>query len=169
MPAVASNSNVLLHFDGGFPATSTHDRDLFTDAGVPKFGIFTTGNIIAVSSVSVMPFQLCHLVGVDDGTNINIYVDGVLRGTAAGSATYTGHTHFIMGDGVRPTGGAASNGAVMFLGVYANVAWSAREVAARYRDPYSFVRFNHDWPSMLLKKPVAGLTADLQTAVSMMG
>lgn len=168
MPTVANNSNALLHFDGSFPATSTHDRDLFIDTGTPKFMIFTGSSPTVSAGITVLPYNLYHLVGVTDGTNIFIYVNGVLKATAAGGTAYAGNTHFIMGDGNRPTGGAGSNGAVMFLGVYSTVAWNAREVADRYRDPYSFVRFNHDWTTDMFMQPATVTpTGAAQTAVSL--
>lgn len=170
MPTVASNNNVLVHFDAGFPATSTHDRDLYVQAGVPKLHIYTGTSLFATSSVSLTAYQLYHLCGVSDGTNIFIYVNGILRGTSAGGTAYPSNNYFIMGDGNIPGGGSSSNGGVMFMASYANVAWTAVEVLARARDPFAFAVFNRDIPKQLFAAPAVGAgpnNAMLQTSVSM--
>lgn len=133
----------LIRFDTAFPASATFDRNMWFNAGTAKFSIYTGVTQVVASSISISG-GLAHVVGVSDGTNLFIYVNGKAAGSHAGGTAYGGNSQFILGGGTNADSVASGTDATILMGNYATVAWTAAEVMERYSDPYCFLEFPVD-------------------------
>jgi outer membrane protein assembly factor BamB len=96
----------------------------------PGFSIHREPNlgITAVSSAEIVRSKWVHLAGTYDGTDANIYVDGVLRGTRAFPGGYTGTTTpMTIATASWAVGGGNFRGLTDEIAIYGR-ALSAREV-----------------------------------------
>lgn len=162
----ASPTGTLIHFDSTFPASSTYDRAIYITAGVPKFYIYTGVGRVATSSISTVRGQFVHIIGISDGTNIFIYVNGKLAGTQTGGTAYVGNTQFIVGDGNNPDNAIRDAGTIL-LANYATVAWTDHEVMQRWANPYSFYEWSKDRRKSFIVGATSSVSLIRQSAVSM--
>lgn len=73
------------------PGNSTHDRNIYIDSdGNYKWRIFDGGVKNLDSGIAAVAGKTVHIIVVADGTNMAIYIDGVLAATQAAADAFTG-------------------------------------------------------------------------------
>lgn len=144
IPTSSVDGRVLCSFTANDPPGSTYDRVLWLGANTPRFQIFTGSSVIATAA-ALSPPCLAHIVGVSDGTNIYLYVNGILADTQTGGTAYAGNAYFAVGETGAVPDAFVHIAPVQIIAVnYAEVAWSAAEVLARFIAPLGF----YEWPSI---------------------
>jgi hypothetical protein len=125
------------------PNADSHDRELRIDAaGRFLFYIYAGAAKQATSISSAAVNTPVHLLGVSDGTNIYLYVNGVLEATTAGGDAYAGYAspEFVIGAGQTDAGVPVPGSGLLNYAVYYNKALNAPEARSRYDNKFSLAR-----------------------------
>lgn len=140
-PAPATTTGVIGTWNDGSALGGTFDRTLMAPIGSGFWAqyIYDGSGRQAVSTTPVTAGSVTHVCGVFGGTQLDIYVNGIDTnfGSPVGPA-YNGYgnPYLLIGNGAA----AGAFGGQIALFNYANVAWSASEVAARARVPFGMFR-----------------------------
>lgn len=91
---------------------------------------------------------LYHAVGTQEGTALNLYVNGVNTAVSScgnSQTSYAATSHFVLGSTIKGVDNTLrkSNMTVLFAAV-STVGWNANQVLARYNDIYSFLQYPED-------------------------
>lgn len=92
----------------------------------------------AIDTSSVATATYYHVVGVSDGANIILYVNGVAVATTV-SASTAPLSPWIVGPSADNT-----NTTLLFASLSYEAGWTAQEVANRYNAPYDFLIWPDD-------------------------
>ncbi|SEK64774.1 LamG-like jellyroll fold domain-containing protein [Nitrosovibrio tenuis] len=125
------------------PNAVSHDRELRIDsAGRFLFYIYAGAPKQAISISSAAVNIPVHLLGVSDGTNIYLYVNGVLEATTAAGDAYGGYAspEFVIGAGQTDAGVSIPGSGLLNYAVYFNKALNASEARSRYDNKFSLLR-----------------------------
>jgi hypothetical protein len=117
------------------PNSTVHDRELRIDSsGKFVFYIFSGGARQAISTSSAAVNTPVHLLGISDGKNINLYVNGVLETSMAAGDAYAGYAspEFIVGTGRLDANTLIPGSGWLNYAIYHNKALSAAEARGRY-------------------------------------
>lgn len=119
-------------------SSGTTDRQILgTGVNHYNFNIFPSGSCLSTTA-SFNDDIVTHIVGVCDGSNSYIYINGVLSNTLPGGLAYTGYTlpaYFVIGN----AGSNPWSGKIMLVNV-TTAAWTASEVAQRAAAPFAMFR-----------------------------
>lgn len=118
------------------------------------------------TSIAIGPIwtanQWAHVVGVANGTNLNLYFNAVSQGTSAfSSALNSGSGTICIGD--RASGSRSFDGQIDDVRIYSGVALSAQEVLQLYRES------SRGYPNCLnrISVPLFGITVAGGTTYSL--
>jgi hypothetical protein len=92
----------------------------------------SAGTKAAVSPAGLLTANWTHVVGVVDGVNILLYVNGQMVGSSSWSGTFTPNTAQSIGIGTRYDAGFPQDGTMNEVAIYAS-ALSANDVEAHYQ------------------------------------
>lgn len=133
-----TSSNALMGFNDASDGTSaTQDKTLYFDASNHLVAYAFDGGLKKATDATTVYIagQTYHLCLVADGTNIAVFTNGIQTASTACGNTYTGYStpHLCLGRQITPDGATESNNIFHYVG-YANVGWTAAEVARRAQD-----------------------------------
>jgi biopolymer transport protein ExbB len=150
----ASGYGFLFGVAQGFVASTTFDKDLVVDSfGNPYFYAYNGGSVGIFTSVPGAPLSLStwhHIVGVSNGSDYIMYVDGLQVGIVGAGSTYNGYS----AAGVV-FGGSCTSALVVFQpfasqqdeGRFSNIARSSNWIATEYNNqsnPSAFLTFGSE-------------------------
>jgi hypothetical protein len=125
------------------PNSTTHDRELRIDSsGKFMFYIYSGGLRQTMSTSNAVVNTPVHLLGISDGKNIHLYVNGVLEASMAAGEGYGGYAspEFVIGTGQTDAGAQIPGSGWLNYAIYYNKALSAPEARARYDNKYSILQ-----------------------------
>jgi uncharacterized protein (TIGR02217 family) len=157
----------------GTQNSGTYDRMLYFDStGRPIFYIWDGASKRAIGPAMTMDGKVHHLVGTADGSNIRLYVDGVLSATTAtsngGYTAYTTPRFMVTTIHTTPTQ-AGNFGGHVLLAHYGTACWSDREIAARARDPYGHLYNSFDFLTAALAQGSSVSVVNIASLVTSRG
>ena len=122
------------------PNSTVHDRELRIDSsGKFLFYIFSGGARQATSTSSATVNTPVHLLGISDGKNIYLYVNGLLEASMAAADAYAGYAspEFVVGTGRLDANTPIPGSGWLNYAIYYNKALSAAEARGRYDNKFS--------------------------------
>jgi hypothetical protein len=122
------------------PNSTVHDRELRIDSsGKFLFYIFSGGQRQAISTSSAAVNTPIHLLGISDGKNIYLYVNGLLEASTAAGDAYAGYAspEFVIGTGRVDANTLIPGSGWLNYAIYYNKALSAAEARGRYDNKFS--------------------------------
>lgn len=125
------------------PNNVTHDREFRIDSsGRFMFYIYAGGAKQAISTSSAAVNAPVHLLGISDGLNIYLYVNGILEASTAGGDAFGGYVspEFVIGAGQTDAGVSIPGSGWLNYAVYYNKALSASEARGRYDNRFSLLQ-----------------------------
>ena len=125
------------------PNSTTHDRELRIDSsGKFMFYIYSGGLRQAISTSNAVVNTPVHLLGISDGKNIHLYVNGALEASMAAGDAYAGYAspEFVIGTGQTDPGVLVPGSGWLNYAIYYNKALSAPEARARHDNKYSILQ-----------------------------
>lgn len=124
------------------PNHATRDRELWIDgAGKFTFYIYDGAAKLAISTTSAALNTPVHIVATSDGSNIRLYINGVLEATTAAGNAYTGYTtpEFVIGSGQTSGSSSIPGAGWQNYAIVYNKALSAEEVKDRNLSKFSIL------------------------------
>lgn len=88
----ASNRTIAGYVNGFNNSTGDKVLAVAATTGIVKWFVFAGSNVTVTGTKVVTDNQWHHIVGVANGTNAILYIDGVSDGSAAAGATFTSYT-----------------------------------------------------------------------------
>jgi hyaluronoglucosaminidase len=114
------------------------------------FRVYSSAGTIAVASAAgVLSTSWTHVVGVVDGTNIKIYVNGALSGSGAWSGNFTPVTTQPLTMGVRYDSGFAFTGSMDNVAIYSR-ALTAQEIQTHAQNAPSSLQLTKSGGNVVL-------------------
>lgn len=144
MGAVSGTMQLVLSLQGNATGTSGGNSGQlgYTTSGISA-SIFDGATKTATDTTTTLTAgKLYHVVYTSDGSNLVLYTNGAQTASVACGTIGGGTVPFIVCNG-RGGGGSNSNSTNLLVN-YANVAWTAGEVAARAVDPFGFLIWPED-------------------------
>jgi hypothetical protein len=125
------------------PNDTTHDRAFWIDAsGFFTFYIYDGSLKKAISATAAVVGKPVHLLGISDGSNIYLYVNGNLESTVAAGTAYTGYAspEFVLGTGRTDAAMAIPGSGWTNYAIRFNRALSPAEARSRYDNKFSLLQ-----------------------------
>ncbi len=143
---VATQQGPIVGISQSTPNNTTNDRIIGVNtSGTFNFEIFSGAAKIVTSVGAVVPGSIYHVVGVSDGTNITIYINGVSSAQLAAGTAYQGYTAPVFCVGSIQAGSSGLNSRTncgdvqIIMANFATEAWTAQEVMGRFVSPFGFI------------------------------